>query len=105
MKSEKEILEKRKSHFADYSLSTSLNNLTNLMLGMTSFYSKIKANFHQSNNFLSKSDRQQHISNLVHQAEIDINELPVAKKSKHLVCNYASQREKNWPGIVRTKSA
>ena len=40
------------------------------------------------------TNRQQHISNLVHQAEIDINELPVAKKSKHLVCNYASQREK-----------
>ena len=94
MKSEKNILEKRKSNFEDYSLTTSLNNLTNLMLGMTSFFSKITANCYQSNNFLSKIKRQENISNLVHQAQIDKNVLPHAKKSKHLICNYSSQREK-----------
>ena len=94
MKSEKDILEKRINHFEDHNLTTSLNNLTNLMLGMTSFYSKITANCYQSTNFLSKIERQQHISSLVHQAEIDKNELPHAKNSKNLICNYSSQREK-----------
>ena len=94
MKTEKSILEKRKSHFEDYTLTTSLNNLTNLMLKMTSFYSRITSNNFQSNNFLSKTERQQHISRLVHQAQIDKDLLPHAKQSKKLICNYSSQREK-----------
>ena len=94
MKTERDILEKRQSHVTECSLQTSLNNLTNLMLGMTSFYSRINSNFSQSSNFLSKIERQQHISNLVSQAEINVCELPVGKKSKQIICNYSSQREK-----------
>ena len=52
MKTERDILEKRQSHVTECSLQTSLYNLTNLTLRITSFYSRINSKFSQSSKFL-----------------------------------------------------